>query len=378
MNQDKFITFYASAERSEGKELNLQQEKIKKIEEFQDFLDAVPEVYLILNKNRQVIWANKAVESVYNLPNRSAIYGLRPGEIMMCENSYKNAAGCGTSSNCENCGAVNAILNSLNGNSDIQECSITNNEKGETADYRVWTKPYKIDDENFSIFSIADISHEKRRQALERIFFHDIINTAGSLKGYAELLSMMPDHIDEFKDTIYLLSKRIIDEINAQKELLAAENQELQPMFRSINSLVLIKDIANSYKKHDIVRDRKIEVDNNAEVIEFHSDETLISRIIGNMTKNALEACKESETVTLSCKKENDFIIFSVHNPVVIPKEIQLQIFQRSFSTKGMGRGLGTYSMKLLSERYLQGNCYFESNEKIGTFFYGKFPINPS
>jgi sensor histidine kinase regulating citrate/malate metabolism len=50
-------------------------------------------------------------------------------------------------------------------------------------------------------------------------------------------------------------------------------------------------------------------------------------------------------------------------------KAVQLQIFKRSFSTKGKGRGLGTYSIKLLTENYLDGNAGFESREDIGTIF---------
>jgi sensor histidine kinase regulating citrate/malate metabolism len=59
-----------------------------------------------------------------------------------------------------------------------------------------------------------------------------------------------------------------------------------------------------------------------------------------------------------------------VHNQGFIPKDVQLQIFQRSFSTKGEGRGIGTYSMKLLGEKYLKGKVRFESLDKNGTTFY--------
>ena len=47
-----------------------------------------------------------------------------------------------------------------------------------------------------------------------------------------------------------------------------------------------------------------------------------------------------------------------------MPRQVQLQIFKRSFSTKGAARGLGTYSMRLLSERYLKGVVSF-TGEKL-------------
>ena len=49
---------------------------------------------------------------------------------------------------------------------------------------------------------------------------------------------------------------------------------------------------------------------------------------------------------------------------------MQQQIFQRSFSTKnGEGRGIGTYSVKLLVERYLEGSVEFVSDDAHGTVF---------
>jgi signal transduction histidine kinase len=51
-------------------------------------------------------------------------------------------------------------------------------------------------------------------------------------------------------------------------------------------------------------------------------------------------------------------------------EEVQLQIFQRSFSTKASsGRGIGTHSMKLLGERYLGGRVEFTSRDGEGTTF---------
>jgi signal transduction histidine kinase len=51
------------------------------------------------------------------------------------------------------------------------------------------------------------------------------------------------------------------------------------------------------------------------------------------------------------------------------------QVFQRSFSTKGSNRGLGTYSMKLLGENYMGGKISFESIIGKGTTFYFDLPL---
>ena len=81
------------------------------------------------------------------------------------------------------------------------------------------------------------------------------------------------------------------------------------------------------------------------------------------------------ERVTVTASRHDDKIRIQVHNPEFIEPEIQLQIFQRSFSTKGKGRGIGTYSMKLFGERYLKGKVWFSSSEEEGTTFFVSIPL---
>ena len=58
-----------------------------------------------------------------------------------------------------------------------------------------------------------------------------------------------------------------------------------------------------------------------------------------------------------------------------MPRPVQLQVFQRSFSTKGAGRGLGTYSIKLFSERFMRGRVFFTSTPEAGTTFTAAYPV---
>jgi sensor histidine kinase regulating citrate/malate metabolism len=92
------------------------------------------------------------------------------------------------------------------------------------------------------------------------------------------------------------------------------------------------------------------------------------------MVKNALEASPSKATVSLSFQEKNDSIQFSVFNSSWISREVQLQLFKRSFSTKGAGRGIGTYSMKLLGEKYLKGKVWFQSSPEKGTTFFIAIP----
>ena len=68
--------------------------------------------------------------------------------------------------------------------------------------------------------------------------------------------------------------------------------------------------------------------------IEFVSDYTLLLRSIVNLLKNALEASKSNNLIRVYCIGGKDEITFNVFNNKVIPQNVQVQLFQRSFSTK--------------------------------------------
>ena len=99
-------------------------------------------------------------------------------------------------------------------------------------------------------------------------------------------------------------------------------------------------------------------------------------RILLNMLINAFEASSPDDTIRFLHELKDGGIVFHVHNPQVIPSTIRARIFQRNFSTKGtLGRGIGTWSMKLLAEEYLHGRMIFASSESEGTTFSLLIPL---
>jgi sensor histidine kinase regulating citrate/malate metabolism len=92
------------------------------------------------------------------------------------------------------------------------------------------------------------------------------------------------------------------------------------------------------------------------------------------MLKNAVEATPEWGEVEIGSNYNNGEVDIWVKNKSFIKQEIQQQIFSRPVSTKGKNRGLGTYSMKLLTEQYLKGKISFETCEVNGTKFMIKLP----
>ena len=244
-------------------------------------------------------------------------------------------------------------------------------------DLRVTASPFTVENERFTLVAVEDISHEKRLAVLQRTFFHDVLNTAGCIQGYADYLAsdMPPD--PEVCQRLSSLSGQLIESIQSHRELVLAEAGELKPQPVPLKTIQVMEELRDQYLKHPVADGRNISIGQtwNGSII---TDKQLLQRVLGNMLKNALEATLPGETVTLSCFDCGETITFSVHNPEVMPEEVQLQVFQRSFSTKGQsGRGIGTYSMKLFGERYLGGFVHFVSHPDDGTIFRLVLPKNP-
>lgn len=202
------------------------------------------------------------------------------------------------------------------------------------------------------------------------------MNTAGGLMGLAELLedTADPDLAKEFILDIQSSAKLLVEQIREQRDLILAEKNELKFSTKPLQSLDLLSQVVAHFANHEAFRHRRILIDPKAENLVFTSNQQLLHRVLGNMLKNALEASGDRDTVWLGSRYQDGQVEFWVNNPGVIPREVQLQIFQRSFSTKGNGRGLGTYSMKLLTERYLQGSISFTVSEEKGTTFFARYP----
>ena len=219
---------------------------------------------------------------------------------------------------------------------------------------------------------------QERIEYLERIFLHDIMNTAVALRGFSDLIISGGSDKDMEKKilpSISLLSNRIIDEISAHRELMAAEQKNLTVTRVKLNSLSFLSEIQSLYQA-EILGGRSLKMDKASQSVDFACDKTLLSRVIGNMIKNAVEASLPGQTITMGCFEKEGRVHFWVHNPGYMPANVQAQLFRRSFSTKGVGRGLGAYSMKVLTEQYLQGRISFVSTEENGTTFTAEYPVS--
>ncbi|MCX5875970.1 MAG: PAS domain-containing sensor histidine kinase [Deltaproteobacteria bacterium] len=345
-----------------------------------DVLDAFPGFVLVLNHPRQIVFANQAFLHFLGATCLTEVLGKKPGDALACEHAVHSVLGCGTTEFCSTCGAAKAVPTlplHQPANDTAQECRIRQEGSGKSFDFQVQTAPFPGGDDSLYLFFLTDISHEKRRRALERIFFHDVANIAVGMVGMSRTLcekELGEEKEKQFKTVLHRYAHRLADEVEAQRDLAAAENNDLHVQAKPCASLTLLDEVAAFYNNGGNGQTSRVEIADEAVATEFFTDPRLLHRILINMTKNAVEASPPEAVVRLGCEQAGNDLEFWVHNQSYMPEKVQLQMFQRSFSTKGPGRGLGTYSMKLLGERYLKGRVSFTSSPEKGTTFRFRCP----
>ncbi len=368
-------TYYASPHRASSEELLDAIAFCAHHPMIDVLLQSFGSVLAVLNEHRQIIALNGAALEMMGIDDAEKALGLRPGEAIDCSHARDHEAGCGTGPACASCGAVIAMIACQNdGLAHDGECTVTVERSGRRIDIqlRVRTSPLTIDGVSLMLLFLEDITSERRRESLERAFFHDVNNTLTSLLGAIELLSLDDaESIDETQDDIRGVALRLAREIQVQRTLAQAQPSSPRVVMQHCTVQSLLDELEQAAGHHSAALHRAISFARADPDLVLRTDRVLVLRVLANMTINALEATGEGGEVRVEARRDaRDGVTFQVWNDGVIPPAIRPRIFQRFFTTKrGEGRGVGTFAMKLLGEAYLRGRVDFVTSGDAGTTF---------
>jgi signal transduction histidine kinase len=370
-------TYFAPAGRTERRKFKNQISLISHSPIMDTLLKTMTGLIVVLNEDRQIVAMNYEFLNAIGIPDPEMALGLRLGESLSCIYSEEEPNGCGTTRFCRSCGAAIAMMSSLTRDeSDEQTCILTSEANGVRNDLclLIRSQPIILEDQRWILIFAQDISQQQFWLNLERVFFHDINNMLASLLTNSEFLSLkLPEdpHARHMLNTTQRLCKEVriqrsLSRFKDVKSLLKKTDVTLEEIGIQLNLMV---------KGHRSLQGKRIvEVPLNEEV-HLHTDALLVSRVLGNMTINALEATEPGGEVRVTEAREPGGVRWDVWNDSLIPPDVQNRVFQRHFSTKeGEGRGLGTYSMKFFGEELLMGEVSFTSSKIAGTTFSFRLP----
>lgn len=332
------------------------------------WFDALPLSVLVINQHRQIIFCNEVFRGLASDGEHNDLVGLRPGEALNCIHAERELAGCGCSEFCRVCGAANALLKGLGGETDCQNCHITRDINGAQVqlDIQVFARPIEFQGERFLLFSAVDIGHEERLGYLKRQFFHDLINNAGGIAQLADLLTMDGAYL-EYSSLFMDCARRILSDVVYHRDLSMAEEGRLEIERQEFPAEPFLSSVIASVCKAHGLPATVVELHSHCGVID--SDRRVLGHVLRNLLDNALEAAPQSGDASirasLRCERLGKHSFLSVTNPGVIPDSIRKQLFKRYVSTKGDNRGLGLHVAKMLTEQHLGGELTLHAEDDM-------------
>ncbi len=367
-------TYFAGAHRTGESLLHLEIEAVLHNPIIDGLLTTLDGLVAVLDDNRQIVAINQELLSFAGLSCPEEALGLRPGEVFECVHAHETCAGCGTSRWCSTCGAGVAITASLaTDRATDRLCAMRIQRDGAERDLFLSVRvcPLRIDEHRFLLLVMRDSTRDQERAALDRVFFHDINNILTGLSGNAEVLRLASaGEVGEIAGDVVALVRRLHQEMAIQQALTSVDTLGYTPRPEPTSAAAVLEDLQRIFARHAASRGLLLRYERPDGPLPLDVDVTLLVRVLSNMVTNACEASSPPDEVRVWSAARDGSVLFSVWNARPIPPQEQLRIFQRNFSTKaGRGRGLGTYSMKLLGETYLGGRVTFRSRPGEGTSF---------
>ena len=326
----------------------------KLIREKEVFRDAGTQ-FVVVDENLNIVY--------YNDSPVTEAKQISPGDLLKCQNAL-HSKGCGCHANCSKCALRNMVSKSLETetkmNADVKLLLDKNNQ----FDFKAISTPIFDEGKKYAIVLLIDLTTDNRELMMERIFFHDVINLAGAMNTLVDCVEN--SNREEMMAVIKDVSSQLMEELTSQKNLIYAQKGILE----THNSILIAKETLQKIHEElsKVAMNRfsvNLIVDTQLSDEQIEEDPVLLHRVLLNMIKNACEASRPGEYVIIGGYSTDDRVVFSVHHNGVIPDDIKSHKFINGNSSKGAGRGLGTYSIKLLGENYLNGKVWFTSGNFV-------------
>lgn len=373
-------TFFAPS----GRAMTAQLYRASRVVESNPVTDLLMKTYggvlAILNKHRQIVAVNDVALRALGVDDPNELLGLRPGEAVNCMHAQDGPDGCGTGKACRTCGAVLAIVASQTDEAPQErDCYISVRQGRRTVELEFLARavPIQCREEPFTVLMLQDISDRKRRESLERTFFHDVHNTMAALKGTVDLMVMQGKVPGEIGENLSRLTLQVLEEMDLQRDMNRLERGEFEVQRGLYFPTQILNQVRDRFRDHALAGDRTIRYLFDGPEVMVHTSLALASRVLSNMVLNALEATPAGGRILVWWTVRGSRLVFKVWNEQSIPPEVARRVFERNYTTKpGRGRGTGTYGMKLLSEEYLDGEVCFVTSPLRGTMFRFALPVS--
>lgn len=183
----------------------------------------------------------------------------------------------------------------------------------------------------------------------------------------AQLLTLLQDSVQQCID--------IVDDFLKEEHV---ESQSVYVRKTRINILQKVHAVLD--KLREMNPDKQFKLITDLENVNLNTDSVKFFQVVHNLLSNAIKFTGENGNIEMTITEEESAFVFGIRDTGVgIPANLQQYIFdKRTFAgregLKGeRSNGIGLSIVKKLVE-LMDGEIWFESQEKIGTAFFFRLP----
>ena len=201
-----------------------------------------------------------------------------------------------------------------------------------------------LKDKHVRIIALSDVSHERSNQEVDswikliRVLTHEIMNTITPVTSLSETLLTRVTEDKDLKqglETIHKTGTELLAFVNNYRRF--THVPQPQPALFYVEPFL---------ERMAMLCNREVEISVSPKDLLVYADESLLSHVVTNLLKNAVEAFKEKEKLSFIrlqayANVQESIIIDVSNNAGLIPEDVASHIFIPFFTTKPEGSGIG-------------------------------------
>lgn len=233
------------------------------------------------------------------------------------------------------------------------------------------TSYVKLNNAQLKIVAMSDIGSELYNEQTEswtrlsRVLTHEIMNSLAPITSLSEHLrtNTDPETLHKGLEIIGDTGKSLMNFVDNYRRLTRIPTPDISTF-----------NLSELLEKQIALLDKSINTTEVDSSIMLSADENLISQVLTNLIKNALEATQEFGEVWIKAQMntKNRIIIEVCNSGTPIPEEIRDNIFVPFFTTKGTGSGIGLSLSRQIMRQH--GGTLTHLNHNETTIFCLQFP----
>ena len=201
-----------------------------------------------------------------------------------------------------------------------------------------------LKDKHVRIIALSDVSHELSNQEVDswikliRVLTHEIMNTITPVTSLSETLLTRVTEDKDLKqglETIHKTGTELLAFVNNYRRF--THVPQPQPALFYVEPFL---------ERMALLCNHEVEISVSPKDLLAYADESLLSHVVTNLLKNAVEAFKEQRKLSFIrlqayANAQESIIIDVSNNAGLIPEDVASHIFIPFFTTKPEGSGIG-------------------------------------